>query len=852
MHEEHLAREGSSPSQARREAAVAFGARARFAEESIEDTWATSIEEFRQDASYAIRALRRSKGFAATGALSLALGLAAVTMMYSMVDHILLRPLPYSGAERIVVVRTQIEELAEQYPSTPVSASLIAAWQEQCRSCEAVSAIRPGGMTLTGGDAPLRLDVLRVTPNTFAILDIPMRAGRWLDATDATTPSAATGVVSEAFATQRFGSAQNALSKTLVLDGRAITVVGVVTSDALIPTGSQLGNLVPLPARAEVILPLFLGPNDINAPGGFDYAVMVRSRASELRLVHEELDQITADLPSARRGDLTIRTTITPITESIVGGERQALSLELGAVVVLLVLIGVNLACLFLTRADHRQREFAVRQALGAGRFRLGRLAAIEALLITTVGAFGGIGLAYLGLPVLVRLAPDTIPRLNEVSLDWRIVSVVVVVATALGLASSVVPGRFAYATDPADALRSGGRGMAGSSRSRRWRRGLLCAQGAISAGLLVLTAMFVLSFARLLAVPTGIDTEAMTVVEVSIPERYDTPLRRSSLLAAVADRVRLVDGVRTVAITSKLPLDGESDVNTFARVNDERPPAALPLANLRYVSSDYFVTVGMPLIQGETFRERELGAGTVVVSRSAALALFDADNVVGLELMVGDDQVPSRVVGVVADTRASRLDEPAVPMIYRPLVDGVRDVVSLVLRVSENRSPGLGPIQTAINTAEPAMPLLRIRRGSELVSATLARRRFELVLMSLFAAASLLSGVIGTYGIMSHALARRTVELGVRRALGADRFTLYRLVLRQELSPYLVGVVAGVVSATVVAWQAQALLFQVTPYEPRALGGVLALMAAVGIAACLIPTRRVVFVTGLSALRVE
>ncbi|MCO4098232.1 MAG: FtsX-like permease family protein [Gemmatimonas sp.] len=809
-------------------------------------------EELKQDLTYAIRALVRAKGFASIGVSTLAFGLAAVAIMFALVDCILLRPLPYPQADRLFVVRTQIRELEAQYASTPVNASLVAAWQEQCRECEAIAVVRPSPVTLATAAAPERLDALQVTPNMFEVLDWPMRAGRRLDATDVRSPVSGTVVVSEAFASAHFTTPSAAIGQSLSLEGRPHTIVGVVAARALIPTGNQLGALVALPPRADVLLPLVLGPNDINAPGGFDLGVLVRGRTSVGGSLNAELDRITTGLPAARRGSLTINTSSTSLADTVVGAERGALAVELGAVALLVVLICVNLGCLFLTRADERQRELAVRQALGAGRVRLSRLAALEALLVTSAGAVGGIGLARIGLPLLVQSAPSSIPRLQEVQLDWRITLAVVLVAAVLGTATAVLPGWVAFATDPADALRSGGRGLTTSHTSRVWRRCLLSAQGALCAGLLVLTALFSLSYARLLAVPAGFDSAGMTIVDVAAPASADSPLRRARVFASVADRLRELPGVTATGVTSRLPLDGESDVNAIARVHEQQTGDAQRLANLRFVTPDYFNSIGMPLVHGTTLLAQEPGSRSVVVSRRVAQQLFASEDVIGREMLVGDEREPSRIVGVVADSRTSSLDEPEVPMIYRPLADGVRDVVSVVLRSGSGTAPTRAQIQASLHETAPTMPIIRVRQGWDLVSATLARRRFELVLIVLFATASLLAAAVGTYGVMSHSLSRRKVELGIRRALGADRGTLYSLVLRQELTPYAIGVGVGVVGAGAIAALAQPLLFRVRAFDPLAVGSVLLVMTVVGVVACLLPTRRVVNLTGLNALRVE
>ena len=853
MHEEQLARNGRSPEEARRQAALAFGARTRFAEESVENAWATIVDEIRQDVVYALRSLRRSKGFALTAAASLALGLAAITMMYSFVDCILLRPLPYAEAERVVLVRTRIRELAEQYSSTPANASLYAAWSERCRSCELVAALRPTVVTLSSDAGPKRLDALAITPNTLPLLKLPMRAGRWFDGSDASTVTASTVIVSESFALRRFGTSAGSIEKRLVLDGRAVTIVGVLAREALLPSGNQLGALVPLPLNPDVLVPLRFGLNEIAAPGGFDFAVLVKARSvSSAQNVQEELEGITSTLPAARRGNLSISVTTIPLIDSIIGPERQALGFELSAVVLLLTLICVNLGCLFLARSDQKQREFAVRQALGAGRLRLGRLAVIEMLLLTVVGALGGLALALIGLPMLVRAAPEGIPRLNEVQLDLRIAGIVCLSAMLVGFLSATIPGMLAYASDPADALRSGGRGLTGSRAARPWRRGLLGAQGTLCAGLLVLTALFSFSYLNLLSVPTEFETSRMLVVDVAAPARYSSAAARAQIFSLAKEKLSLVPGVIAVSIASRLPLDGELDVNSVARVSDDRAPLTLPLANVRYVTGDYFATMGMSLRQGVSFRDGDAERHTVVLSRRAATAVFGSEDAVGRELLVGDDTASSRVVGVVADTRASRLDEPAVPMVYRPLAEGVRDVVSIVVRSGSAEMPAWPAIQSALSQADADMAVIRSRRGAELVTATLARRRFELVLIGIFAAAALVAGAIGTYGVMSHALSRRASELGIRRAIGADRRSLYRLVITQELFPYGFGIILGVVLAGLVAIQVRPLLFQVGAFDPMSIGVVVILMSSVGLAACLLPTRRIVLVTGFRALRVE
>lgn len=811
------------------------------------------LHSFMRDVRVTSRSLARAKGFAIMAIMMMAVGLGAITAIYSLVDHILLRPLRYPEAEQLVVARTRIAELAGAYPSTPVNASLLDGWRERCQLCASIAAIKPLSVTTQQASGTERLHALSVTASTFSLLGLKLEHGIPFDPVDDRIGQSAKVVLSDAYARRRFGSASNATNQVVSIDGRPSTVIGVLSTPTYLPVADQLGNLVPLPRQADVLLPLALGINDINAPGGFEYAVIMKSRTRDLTRLQRELDTIIQELPAGRRGGLTIAATVTPLADQILGPERTALWLQFGAVGILLLLLCVNLGCLLLARSDAHVREYAVRQALGAGTVQLIRLAVFEALALVGLGAGIGLVLARVSLSVILRTAPANIPRLSEVQLDWRVAGIAMSLAVLIAVVSAGMPTLLATSTEAVEVLRGGGHGITYGRRTKAYRKVLLGAQGALCTSLLLITGLFALSYARVLRVPKGFAAAGLAVVDIAAPTGAATIGRRVQAYEAIAADLRALPGVTHVAVASRVPLDGESDVNSVARVNDTRPPATRPVVNVRYVTREYFQAMRMPLVRGASFDASLDGAEReAVVSVRAAAALFGTTDVVGRSIVVGDDGAPSRIVGVSMDAPISRLEEEPVPIVYVPLARGVRDVASLVVRYGTPQPGPADELRRRIHDADAAIPVLRIRRGTDLVAEATQRRRFELMIIGIFAIAALVAASMGIVGIMNHVMARRTTELGIRCALGAGAGHLYRLVMRQELLPFGLGLLIGVLVAFTTALILKPLLFQVDPLEPGAVLFVVLLMLALGISACWVPARRVVSRSGLASLREE
>src|SRR5688500_2199327 len=516
------------------------------------------LDPLLKDIRYAARSLRRAPRFTTAAILTLALGLGATTVIFSLVDHIVLRPLPYADVDRLVVVREVVEEFSSTYPSLKANASHFLGWQRGCDACEGVAALRKLPLTLTGAGDPQRVEGARVSANFFSLLGVQPSFGRAFAPEEDAPGSDRVVMLSHEFWRRELGEDRAIIGRTISLDGIPHTVTGVLPEDFALPAGDALGTQAGLPRDIDVFKPLALSPRESRTPGEFDYIVLARLRPGiGLAAARAQLDAIASDIVTRGGFGMTVRTLVTPMQQQVVGAAGRPLLLLLAAVSGVLLVVCVNLANLTLARNVGRQREAAVRVALGAGRARLTRFALAESVLLSIVG--GGIGfiLALWGIRALVAMAPATLPRVGEVGLDGRVFAVAAIVAVIAGLAVGAIPAlRFGHA-NPAEALKSGGRTATGSRGASR-RRGLfIAAQIALSTILLVGTGLFLRSFVEVLGVDRGFETDRVLALDVALPRaKYSSTELRNQFHDEVLAELAALPGVRSAALTTAIPLE--------------------------------------------------------------------------------------------------------------------------------------------------------------------------------------------------------------------------------------------------------------------------------------------------------
>ncbi|SDD59013.1 ABC transporter permease [Aquimonas voraii] len=805
----------------------------------------TLLSEIRQS----LRSLLRQPGFLFTAVLTLALGVGAVTAVSSVVYGVLLKPLPYPQAERIVeVLRVQ-----ENYGG-PVSRPLYFDWREATRGqFEALAATSGGISTLRVGDAAERRTSYRVSPEFWTVLGLSPLLGRWFGQAEEDSGEKVV-VLSHALWQQRFAGRSDVIGERVELNGEAWTVIGVAPEALRLPEG------------AELYLPTHLPLS--GAERGTSYLRLLGRYAEGVTPVQAQaaLDAVNARLAEAYPSEhAKLDTRLQPLRDGLGAHLQDPLwSLFVASLLVLLIACA-NLANLLLARATQRSAEYAVRAALGAARGRLLRAALVEALLIGVLGALGGALIAAAGVPLLLAGAPDLLPAQVEVSVDLRVLSASLALSLGTLLLFALLPARRAASVAPAGSLGEAGRGPAAARHGGRARRLLVVAEVALALTLLAGAGLMIESLRRLGDVDTGVQAEGVLTASLvlSVPpgpdgEGWEDTYRRHTQfiapkLDAVLAAVKGLPGVEAVGLSDSLPLSALDNFSSSVRVIGSAPVEGQePGANWRFVNPDFFAAVGLMIEQGRGLQDSDARAGempgNVLVNRSFARRFMGEGNPVGrqIEFLGG----PKTVVGVVADTRHFGADREPPPEVYMHHHQAVQEQFFLALRVRGEPMALAEPLRRALQTLDPAMPVSAIRPFAALAEDLNQLRVFRLRLMTIFSAVALSLAAIGLYGVISYGVQQRRQELGIRMSLGADARRLLGLLLRQGLGLLLIGLALGVVGALLLGRSLSAQLFGVDAFEPVVLLVVACVLGATGVAACLIPSLRAVRADPVQSLR--
>ncbi len=794
------------------------------------------------DIRYAARSLRHAPRFAAAAVLTLGLGLGATTLIFSLVDHVVLRPLPYGEPERLVVVREVVGDMRASYASLPANGRHFLEFRRACRSCSGMAALRRSAVTLSGEGDPQRLGAARVSAGLFEVLGVRPALGRTFREDEDRPGHAGVVMLSDGFWRRQFGGDPRAVGRTITINDEPVAIIGVLPPAGGLPPGDALGGMISLARQIDIYRPLAMSEREATTAGEYDYGVIARLApgATPSRL-EGELDGVVASLaPQDGTKPGADRVLVLPLQAQVVGSAREPMLLLLAAVGAVLLIVCVNLTNLSLARNVGRQRESAVRVALGAGWGRLARQALTESLAIAVAGGALGLLLAQLGLRSLLAFAPVTLPRLAEVRLDGRVFAAAACLTILIGIVIGVVPAARSAGVDPGEALKSGSRTLAGGRSAARWRSLFITAQVACSTVLLAAAGLFLSSFIRVLGVDRGFnDTDRVLALDVALPATgYGDAGRLAGFYERVVAEVAAVPGVESAAAASALPLEGETWVNGVARSEDVGSGAEPPPANYRFVTPGYLQTVGTPLRRGREFDAGDRGRRVAIVSERTARTLWPGEDPVGRSAYTGEKGLVE-VVGVAADVHTSSLEREGSLVVYLPMWDNPQWQGSVIARTAGEPAAMTAAIRAAIRRVDPAVPVPRVRTMAQVVSAATAARHFQLTLLAVFAAMALVTASVGIYGVISQSLASRTGEIGVRMALGAQPGDVHRMVLREGLTPVAIGLAIGLLAAVVAGRAAAGLLFQVRPGDPATLAGVTALLGLVAVVACIVPARR-------------
>ena len=802
---------------------------------------------------YTLRTLWKDRGFAVTAVLSLAVGIGANAAIFSLVNGVLLRPLPYSDPGRLVAISISTPQFKNGEP-LPINIAQLLGWRKGAPSFEGIGAYRNTAMSLTGDGRPELIPGAQVSANFFDLLGVRPRLGRSFTDEEDHYGQHQVVMLADSLWQRRFNSDPAIVGRKIMLGGASYTVVGVLPPDFQFPKQSEdYGKR--LTGRMEMFRPLAYRPEEASPQGGnLNYAAIARLRPDAP--VERALAELTATENAlevqlgSERWHMVVA--VVPLQRKLTGDVRQSLIVLMAAVGAVLLVLCVNLANLSLSRAAGRARESAIRTALGASRWQLARQSLAETVALAAVGGGLGVIFAYVGLQRLLAAAPIDLPRLRDVSIDTRVLLFALGASALTALLFGILPAlRSASSGAPYETLKSTNYSNAGGPTGLRLRNLLVALEVGLCASLLVTAGLFLASFVRLTTIPRGFDIERVLAVDVALPgTKYAQDPDRVRFFEAVLDRTRALPGVESAAISSYLPLTGESWIDVIKIENDTRTGSQLPSANIRFVSTGYFRTLHIPLVAGRDFADSDRKHWTAIISQSLARKLWGNTDPVGRKLI--DIGRPHEVVGVVGDARSTNLDQSPVDMLYIPLWQRPPYSSSILVRTVIDPKSIAAAMRAAVWSADGDVPVPEERTLEQVMSQSVARRRFQMTLVVLFAIAALALAAFGTYGVVSYAVARRRAEIGIRIALGAGEARVLRLVLRQGMTPVIAGLAAGAVAAMAVGSYLASQLFEVSPHDPAAFTIASAVLIAVSALACWIPARRAATVNPLDAIRYE
>jgi putative ABC transport system permease protein len=806
-----------------------------------------------QDLRYALRMLVKNPGFTLVAVLTLGLGIGANTAIFSVVNGVLFRPLPYPQPERLMWVG-----MGDPHDKIGTSSVLSDAdfldWQSRNRVFEHVAAFADSWFTLTGSGAPERLRGAHVTADFFPTLGIAPSLGRGFAAGEDAHGSARIVVLSHALWRQRFGSDPGILGKTLMVNDVPRTVVGVMPPGFQFPP-EQGGSL---PGSVEIWSLMTNAPPERRGPYYLRGLGRLRDTASPQQ-ARAEVEAIGWSVAKEHPLDNAGVTYVAdPLKEALVSDVRQPLLVLLGAVAFVLLIAAANVANLMLARATAREREIAIRLAVGAGRGRIVRQWLTEGLLLALLGAGFGLLIAYWTTDTLLALSPANLPSLGDVRLDGRVLGFTLAVACLSGVFTAL--GSALHSTQGGIVGALSERAHAGENRAgRRTRNLLVIGETAFSVMLLVGAALMITSFLRLQRVSPGFVPENILTLSVDLPgARYDES-KVNPFYTQLLERVSALPGVESAGIGNSLPPATLQITDNFSvEGRPAIPGKAAPLASVLFVSPDYFSALGVPILRGRNFSasDREGAPLVVIINETLARRYFGEQDPVGKRMKVGGPERPTapwmEIVGVVGDVKFSGLQADPYPSYYEPYLQVPWYGTYLVVR-SPSDPGGLGrAVQQVMTSLDPNLAVAEVHTIEDLMAASLAAPRFLTLLLTLFGSTAILLAGVGLYGVVSYRVGLRTNEIGIRMALGARPMDVVRMVISQGMALAAGGVFLGLGGAVILSRVLQGLLFGVTPNDPVTLMGSALVLAAVACLACYLPARRAARVEPLVALRCE
>jgi putative ABC transport system permease protein len=858
-----LEHRGVSREGAERQARIEFGAYERLKEESHDALGGHFLGTLADDIRFGIRLLRKSPGFALTVILLLGLGIGATTAVFSLVDAVLLKPLPYPDPGEIVMPWIVPPKGAEVggYEKFPWDPTQFHAAEKETQTFRYLGAFESANFNLTGVGEPALLEGLRVSWGFFPALGVQPALGRIFTQQEDQPGHEHEVLLSNAVWLERFNRDAGIVGRVIDLNGTAYTVVGIMPAGFAFPHANEMPPDFTFPRDAELWVPAAMPavtprftPSELALVGRLQPGISVARAQANMDLYASRMDRL---FPKAKGW---FGSMVTPLKKQVAGDAEQPLMLMLSAVGAVLLIVCFNVASLLLTRAIGRGREFTLRAALGAGRRRILRQLLTESLLLSSAGGAAGLGLGFIGVWAMRNFGPASIPRLSEAHPDLRIFAFALGVTGLTGILFGLAPALGAARINLVEALKEGGQKSGSASHRPRLRNALVVVQVGMALVLVITAGLMMRTFLHLLNVDGGFRAEHVLTFELSLPAtRYPDRHRIAEFYRQALPQLRAVAGVESAAITEAVPM-GDVPEATVIRVPDHPPVIgnAQPMVNYTIVSPDLFRTLGTPLLRGRDLADSDNddAPGATVINRAMAQHYWPNEDALGKRLVIpAHPERPIFVVGIVADTKHTSLRESFSPEMFVPYTQDAWPSMSIMQVVLKSRAAPdtvIGGARDALHAIDAGLPVARVTTLSAMTDSALSKEKFSMLLLGFFGAFSLLLAAVGIYGVISYSVGQQTREIGIRMALGARRESVFRAVLGHGLRLASVGIGLGVVAALGVGRMLTSYLYDVKSYDPVTFIAVALVLAAVAVLAGLVPARRAASIDPMQALRTE
>ena len=806
-----------------------------------------------QDLRYAIRMMTSNRAFTAVAVLVLALGIGANSVIFSVVNAVLLRSLPFPNADRIILV---FESNLQRQSKEGVAAANFLDWKDQNQVFESLAAYREESFSLTGANGPERVSGLVTTASLFPVMGVRPRLGRVFQPDEDSLGGARVAVISQSLWQRRFGSDPNIIGQKLTASSEPLAIIGVMPAQFRFPAEADLW----IPPRR--VVPEHVLTPTVNMSSNRDshyLSAIGRLKPNvTLQQASADMDAVASRIEEENPNDNMGRgVSLVTLRELAVGNIRPTLLVLFGAVGFVLLIACANVANLLLARAATRQKEMAIRTALGANRLRLVRQLLTESVLLAVAGGGLGLLLALWGINPLVALMPAEISGAKNIKIDGLVLGFTLGMSLLTGLVFGLVPAWHATKSNLNESLKEGGRGGTAGTRRIQARGLLVVSEIALSLVLLIGAGLMIRSFIRLEQVNPGFETRNILTMRLSLPAaQYPAGPSRAAFFQQVIARLQSTPGVQSAAALSRLPLTpGNSGrgLTIDGRPNDGDSDG--PSADYRVISPDYFRAMGIPFSKGRDFTERDTAdaPGVVIINETMARRYWPDEDPLGKRLRIDTTGDPwMEIVGVVGNVRHFGLDSQSKAEIYVPYFKDPWPFMTLVVRSASDLASLPGMMRNEVWAVDRDLPVPDIKTMDQLLTGSVSGRRFNMLLLGIFAAVALVLAAVGIYGVMSYSVTQRTHEIGIRMALGATQSDVLKLVVRQGMTLALIGVGTGLVASFALTRVLTSLLFAVGATDPATFAIISALLTGVALAACLVPARRAMKVDPMIALRYE